>query len=95
MSAGPRKRRSLRKGGEGEVTDGVDVAPVGLDLGVLEGVAVHLAGGGEQKPSAHPLGEPQHVEGPHYIRLVNSSRIKENFAPKTKNNKIKRKIAGN
>ncbi|KAB8106833.1 hypothetical protein EE612_041336, partial [Oryza sativa] len=44
-------------------TDGVDVAPVGLDLGVLERVAVDLAGAGEEEAGADALGEAEHVEG--------------------------------
>ena len=31
------------------LADGIDVAPVLLGLGVLEGVAAHLAGGGEEE----------------------------------------------
>ena len=54
----------------GELTDGIDVAPVGLDLGVLKGVTVNLAGAGEQKPGANPLGEAKHVEGPNDVGLV-------------------------
>lgn len=42
----PDSGESEKWGEKREFTDGVDVAPVGLHLGVLEGVAVDLAGAG-------------------------------------------------
>lgn len=60
-----------------EFTDGVDIAPVGLDLGVLQGVAVDLAGAGQQEARTDSLGQAEHVEGAYHIGLVKSeSRTK-------------------
>jgi hypothetical protein len=39
----------------GALADGVDVAPVGLGLRVLERVAVDLGGGGEEEAGAGAL----------------------------------------
>jgi hypothetical protein len=43
--------------------DGVDVAPVGFDLRMDEGVAVDLGGGGEQEARALGLGQAEGVVG--------------------------------
>lgn len=39
-----RDRRTLAKKKKNWLTDGIDVAPVGLNLWVLQGISVHLAG---------------------------------------------------
>lgn len=69
VSPGRAGRGGPGKDGKG-LTDGIDVAPVGLHLGVLERVAVNLAGAGEQEPRANPLGQPKHVERSHNVGLV-------------------------
>ena len=55
--------------------NGVDVAPVLLRLRVLFRVTVDLGGGGLEYARPHPLGKPQHVEGPHDIRLYRLYRV--------------------
>ena len=45
--------------------DGVDVAPVGLGLGMDLGVPVNLGGRGQEDTGPDPLGEAEHVDGPH------------------------------
>eukprot|EP00197_Chlamydomonas_leiostraca_P003887 CAMPEP_0202867288 /NCGR_PEP_ID=MMETSP1391-20130828/9101_1 /ASSEMBLY_ACC=CAM_ASM_000867 /TAXON_ID=1034604 /ORGANISM="Chlamydomonas leiostraca, Strain SAG 11-49" /LENGTH=416 /DNA_ID=CAMNT_0049547319 /DNA_START=82 /DNA_END=1333 /DNA_ORIENTATION=+ len=47
----------------GALADAVDVAPVRLLLGVLQRVAVHLAGGGDEEASLAALCHAQHVQG--------------------------------
>ena len=44
-------------------TDGVDVAPVMLGLGMDDRVAVDLAGGGLEDLGFDPLGQAEHVDG--------------------------------
>ena len=48
----------------GAQPDGVDVAPVGLGLGVDVGVSVDLGGGGLEDAGLHPLGEAEAVDRP-------------------------------
>ena len=74
------------------ITDGVDVAPVGLDLRMLERVAVDLAGAGKQEARADSLGQAEHVEGAHHIGLVKSeSRKTEEHKHKMMKEKKKKK----
>lgn len=53
----------------GPLPDRVHIAPVGLGLGVLQGVAVDLARARDEEPRATALCEAQHVERPKKRRL--------------------------
>jgi hypothetical protein len=62
----------------GARTDGVDVPPILLLLGVLGGIAVDLGGGGDHHPGPHLAREVEQIQGsldsgpdgPHRIALV-------------------------
>ena len=43
--------------------DRIDVAPVGFGLGMDQGIAVDLGGGGEQEAGLLGPGQPEHVVG--------------------------------
>lgn len=58
------------------ITDGIDIAPVSLHLGVLEGITIDLAGAGEEEPGADPLRQSEHVQSPNHIGLVPSQRLR-------------------
>ena len=58
------------------ITDGIDIAPVSLHLGVLEGITIDLAGAGEEELGADPLRQPKHVQSPNHIGLVPSQRLR-------------------
>src|SRR5690554_4804608 len=66
----------------GAVADRVDLAPIGLRLWVLFGLAVDLAGRGDQQAGADGLREPKHVQraldrgqdGPDPIPLIMDGR---------------------
>ncbi|RZR94794.1 hypothetical protein BHM03_00023549 [Ensete ventricosum] len=53
-------------------TDGINIAPVGLYLWVLQGITINLTGACEEKSGSYSLGQAQHVESSHNIGLVNS-----------------------
>jgi len=57
-------------------TDGIDIAPVSLHLGVLEGITIDLAGAGEEEPGVDPLCQSKHVQSPNHIGLVPSQRLR-------------------
>ena len=48
----------------GAQSDGVDMAPVGLGLGMDVGIPVNLGGGGLEDTCLDPLGKPEAVDGP-------------------------------
>jgi hypothetical protein len=57
-------------------TDGIDIAPVSLHLGVLEGITIDLAGAGEEEPGVDPLCQSEHVQSPNHIGLVPSQMLR-------------------
>ena len=59
----------------GAHADRIDVAPVALGLRMLLGIAVDLAGRGQQDARAHALGQPQHVDRAHHAGLDGLDRI--------------------
>jgi hypothetical protein len=55
--------------------DGVDVAPVGFDLGMHLRVAIDLAGGGLEDLGAQALGQAEHVDGAVHAGLGGLHRV--------------------
>jgi hypothetical protein len=53
----------------------VHVAPVGLRLGMLQGISVHFARARQQELCTHPLCEPEHVERAHDVGLDGLDRV--------------------
>lgn len=53
----PESSKGEKWGGREGITDGIDVPPVGLDLRVLEGVAVDLAGASQEEARTDSLGQ--------------------------------------
>lgn len=53
----------------GSLSNRVHVAPVGLSLGMLQGVTVDLRGGGYEHAGVGALCKPQHVECTHEAGL--------------------------
>ena len=59
----------------GSLANGVDISPVLFCLGMLQGVTIHLGGGGEDKLSVGTLGKSKHVHGSQEACLGSLDRI--------------------
>ena len=73
------------------LTNGVDIAPVGFNLWVLQRITVHLTGTRYQKPCTHSFCQSKHVHCTHHIGLVTPWNTKSRTPKRThvSNNKLK------